>query len=452
MVETAMPPTSVLLLAHATVLSGSGPAQPDIDVLVVGDRIAEVGPHLVAPAGARVLDLSGMYLLPGLVDAHVHLMTIPGEPYLGLDDPSHDALIRAQLRSYLACGVTTVLDAASHPARMAEIRGWIDAGNPAPRVLSLGRALDPSGGYPGALDPSFPGLASPADVGPALDEAVSLGAIGVKITFESGFGNTHDPTFDAPMRETLVAGAAARQLPIYVHAMTPTDHIAASDLHPWAYMHGPETPSVVATREIAATGAFVVTTLTVYDANRLPMDRDALADPLLRIAVPPRELAAALDRGIVRQSREDIAALAVPWAPAWAVHSDGLARWIAGKRLAHAERAVRLLYEAGVPLVLGTDSGTWPFIQGQFHGWAAIRELELLGESGLSPEEAIAAATTVPARMLGLESEIGRVEPGMAADLVVLASDPRASLSAFRAVRWTVRAGEAHTPAEWMGR
>lgn len=86
-----------------------------------------------------------------------------------------------------------------------------------------------------------------------------------------------------------------------------------------------------------------------------------------------------------------------------------------------------------------------------FHGSSMLREVELLGEAGLTPLDAIASATRVPAAMLGLADEIGTVEVGKRADLVVVRDDPLADLRALRTIRWTVKDGVAHTPAEWMG-
>lgn len=79
------------------------------------------------------------------------------------------------------------------------------------------------------------------------------------------------------------------------------------------------------------------------------------------------------------------------------------------------------------------------------------REIELLGGAGLTPAEAITAATRTPARMLGLEAEIGTVEVGKRADLLIVDGDPLADPRALRKVRWTVRDGVARTPAGWMG-
>ena len=99
-------------------------------------------------------------------------------------------------------------------------------------------------------------------------------------------------------------------------------------------------------------------------------------------------------------------------------------------------------------LVLGSDAGNWPIIPYLFHGPTSVRELELLGEAGLTPEQALTAATRTPARMLGIEA--GTVEVGRTADLIVVEGDPLTDLSAVRDVRWTVRAGVAATPEDWV--
>lgn len=98
---------------------------------------------------------------------------------------------------------------------------------------------------------------------------------------------------------------------------------------------------------------------------------------------------------------------------------------------------------------MGSDAGNWPIIPFLFHGPTSIRELELIGLAGFTPAEALTAATRTPAEMLGLQSEIGGIRVGGIADLVVVDGDPLADLTALRHLRWTVRAGDARTPAEW---
>jgi imidazolonepropionase-like amidohydrolase len=85
-----------------------------------------------------------------------------------------------------------------------------------------------------------------------------------------------------------------------------------------------------------------------------------------------------------------------------------------------------------------------------FHGPSTLREVELLVDAGLTPLEAIRAGTATPARMLGLDGEIGTVAVGRRADLVVVDGDPTADVRALRRIRWTIRDGVARTPDEWM--
>jgi imidazolonepropionase-like amidohydrolase len=103
-----------------------------------------------------------------------------------------------------------------------------------------------------------------------------------------------------------------------------------------------------------------------------------------------------------------------------------------------------------VPIVVGSDRPFRPAAVYGFHGVTTLRELELVGEAGLSPAEVLAAATRVPAEMLGLAGGIGTVEVAKRADLVIGRADPLRDLRALRIVEWTVRDGIARTPREWM--
>ena len=80
-----------------------------------------------------------------------------------------------------------------------------------------------------------------------------------------------------------------------------------------------------------------------------------------------------------------------------------------------------------------------------------MREIELLGEAGLSPKEVIKAGTVNPAKMTGIDREIGTIEVGKCADLIVLKDNPLNDLKAFRTIQWTIKDGVAKTPKEWMG-
>jgi imidazolonepropionase-like amidohydrolase len=120
------------------------------------------------------------------------------------------------------------------------------------------------------------------------------------------------------------------------------------------------------------------------------------------------------------------------------------------KILETSKDALQRIHQAGIPIVLGSDAACMPSALYDFHGFLTLRELELLGEAGLSPREAIKAATTTPAKMLGLSDEIGSIEVGKRADLAIVRDDPLTDLRAMRTIQWTVKDGVAHTPEEWM--
>jgi imidazolonepropionase-like amidohydrolase len=441
-----MSPAPLLLRGATVITTPDAVPAPNTDILVVDGRIAAIGAGLDAPADVRVIEVGGRWIVPGLVDAHVHIMNVPGSPWLPPD--ALPDLRRRALGSYVAAGVTTVLDLGILPDRLAELRSAVADGAAAPRMLVVGGILGPTGGYPGLLEPAFGGVASAEEVQAALDRNAALGAVAVKVTFERGFGGEDWPLFDAAARAAIREAAEARHLPVLVHAMTPSEFLPALDLAPRAFVHAPERPDRDVTGAIARSGAHVVTTLTLYDAALAPRTR-RLDDPLLRAIVPAELAAAADDRATTVAARRALGEMNVPWVPGWAAGMGAGARAVGRQRLRRALAAVRDLHAAGVPLVLGTDSGTWPLLHAQFPGWAAIRELELLGDAGLSPAEALAAGTTNAARMLGLEEELGAVRVGRAADLVVLGADPLADAGAWRTIELVVHDGLARTPGEW---
>ena len=106
--------------------------------------------------------------------------------------------------------------------------------------------------------------------------------------------------------------------------------------------------------------------------------------------------------------------------------------------------------EAGARIIVGSDAGNWSVVPWQFHGPSTHREIELLVEAGWSPEEALEAATRLPAEMLGMEAEIGTLEVGKRADLLLVHGDPLTDPRALREIAWVVKDGVARTPAQWM--
>jgi imidazolonepropionase-like amidohydrolase len=119
-------------------------------------------------------------------------------------------------------------------------------------------------------------------------------------------------------------------------------------------------------------------------------------------------------------------------------------------QLESATRAIMTMHREGIPIAAGTDSANWPLFLNYFHGASMILELELLAKGGMAPLDVISSATRIPAEMMRKSDGIGTVEVGKRADLVVVEGDPLKDMSVLRKLSWSIKAGEARTPEEWM--
>jgi imidazolonepropionase-like amidohydrolase len=108
------------------------------------------------------------------------------------------------------------------------------------------------------------------------------------------------------------------------------------------------------------------------------------------------------------------------------------------------------LLDAGLRVVLGSDSGNWPVFPYLLHGISTLREVDLLAKQGFTPTQVLTAATITPARMLHIDDRVGTVEVGKEADLVVLRDDPTQDLHAVWTIEYTVANGEIRDPAGWI--
>lgn len=448
-----------LLVRGAALIDGTGaPPKTNVDILIRDGRIRAIEPSGSIEARGRVIDAAGLTALPGLIDSHVHFVAASGSSYRNDSDETVRELNRQHLKAYLACGVTTVLDAGAFPEVARDIQTWLAEGHPGPRYLTTGPYVRPVDGYG---HPRFGAESTPAEVEAKLDLIQSLSGAGVKIGLEEGFGPFGGPRpFPPEILDAVVQGAKRRSLPLYVHARTEATQAAALDIGAHAIMHAaldvvaPEEISDAFIERLRGSGAYQLTTLSVMDTFPALYDLRRLDDPTVRLVVPGIELESARAPDAVRHFDVAVIGWAVPWT--W----EFTRPWIASvalsrSRLQHAmtigQRSLLRAQRAGVPIVAATDvPSPWPDAIYHFHGPQMARELELLGEAGFSPLEAIGAATSTPARMLGLESEIGTLEVAKRADVVLVAGDPSEDLGTLRNVEWTIRDGVAHTPEGWM--
>ncbi|MEZ4320407.1 MAG: amidohydrolase family protein [Myxococcota bacterium] len=441
----AVAAADVLVLESVRLVDADG--ERTAEVLVIdGDRIAYIGDDTGEWPDAERHALAGKTVIPGLVDAHVHLSMAPGAAFVERTDAEEEARWAWHLRAFVACGVTAVLDTGITP-RNAERLLALDG--PRPEIRLLGPLVSPEGGYVSAVIPEFPGTPDPATLARQLEEFDRFDPIGVKVTMEDGVLKPIWPLHTPEVRAAL----NAQPRPLFVHAMTGAlAHEALDTLDVDAFVHTPDGVEGLAPR-MRSQEIPVVSTVSVYDAMLNPGDTGRMNDPLAKLVVPADEREALLDKRRIRASNREILRGVAPGLPGF------LRRPVAGllasrkpiqKRVDRVGSGLLELHRAGVHVVLGSDSGNWPVFLGFLHGLTTIREAEVLQEQGFTPAEILTIATLEGARLLGLEDELGTLEVGKRASLVVLAADPLADIGALRTAEWVVHDGRMATPAEWM--
>ena len=363
-------------------------------VLVRDGVIAAVGgSELAAPSGGPVVHGRGRTLLPGLIDAHVHL--------------SDSA--EADLRQSAALGVTTALDMWSGGARYERIKALRAADAPhMADVRTAGGGATAPGGHPTQMGgPALVAtISDSADAQSFVDARIGEGSDYVKIIYDDlkSIGLSVR-MLDRRTLQGLVAAAHARGKLAVVHVLTEAQARDAIEAGADGLVHlfTGATVSPDFARLAASRGAFVIPTLSVVygpcdQSNGVRVAADSLLRPYIRPALRS-------------------------WAST-ARPSRGAARSCEGTR-----EAIRQMVRLGVPVLAGTDAPSPPLTYGvAMHG-----ELELLVAAGLTPVQALAAATSAPARAFRL-TDRGRIAPGLRADLVLVDGDPTRDITATRRI------------------
>jgi imidazolonepropionase-like amidohydrolase len=393
-----------LLLRPARVFDGEATHASWV-VVVRGERIEAAGPidDVKAPAAARVIELPGMTLLPGLIDAHSHLFLRPynqmpwNDQVLKEAEALRTARATVHARATLLAGFTTLRDLGTEGAAYADvgIKQAIEQGViPGPRLLVATRAIVATGSYaPKGFAPSFlvPQGAEEAD-GDALRRVVrdqiGKGADWIKVyaDYRWGPGDRAKPTFSFEELKLIVDTARAANCPVAAHATSPEGMRRAALAGVATIEHGDEGDRSVF-KLLAERGVALCPTVAASEAyERYFGDRTANS---------------------------------------------------ASSRLRAKRDSVKAAIDAGVTIANGSDVGVFA------HGDNA-RELELLVDYGLPPERALRAATIDAAKVLRLDGKLGAIKPGLLADLVAVDGDPTKDIAALRRVRLVLKGGVAY--------
>jgi imidazolonepropionase-like amidohydrolase len=405
----AAPAPQATLIRGARVFDGTGAPAAVANVLVQGDRIAAVGPRVRGPRGARVVDARGLTLIPGLHDLHTHLRS-----------PAFDAPddLGKAYAAHLVSGVTTVVDFSVTDEMLAPIRKMTASGQvPTPHLHLAIRFGVPGGhGTEYGWGRGFTKqVATPRAARLAMNKALAYRPDVIKV-FADGWRYDRDPdlgSMNVPTLSAIVADAHAADVPVITHTVTVAGAKIAATAGVDSLGHSvgdsPADDELLALMKARRTG--YILTLGAYepqeDRTFEPGEWRALRPPErgreeARMAAPPEAIPE-------REARR------------WAIMQDN----------------VRRMKAAGIRVGIGTDAG----IGGVYHGSSAIREIRWLTRLGFTPAEALAAATSVSADILGRSADHGRIAPGQRADLVLTGGRPDKRIEDLHDVRRVFVAG-----------
>ncbi|MGH9721021.1 MAG: amidohydrolase family protein [Bryobacteraceae bacterium] len=412
--------TNVTAILGAVLIDGNGgPPVTDSAVVIAAGRIRAAGSrgNVPIPAGSNKINGAGLFLMPGLVDLHVHLGTRSGPGFRATEYTREQ--VEKNLNAYLYLGVTSVRSAgtereAGFAVRTAERGGELLSA----RLFTAGRGFTAPGGHPSQEIGEI--ARQPRDVDDARKQVGELAAQNVdliKIWVDDLHGRA--PKIDRAVSEAIIDEARKFNIPVVAHifSLADTDHLFKSGATGFLHMiRDTEEISPGLVNRLRALRIVFTPTLVRQELAWLYSEHPGrLDDPDVARTLPPDVVAA------VRE-----AARASQPSP------------VARDEFERAKRNSRRLASSGVQIAVGSDGGS----SIDFPGLMTHREIELLVESGFSPVDAITAATRNGALGLGKLDELGTIEPGKRADLLLLSANPLEDVRNLRKIARLMLNGE----------
>jgi len=398
----------ITAITHARLIDGTGSAAADDRTILIEGRVIKAvgGPDLMPPSGARVIDAKGKTAMPGLADMHVHLVG-------GWDGVSFDLLgYQNYMNSLLYSGVTTVLDTGNIPPYVLQLRQAIASGIvQGPRIYCVGPLLD-------GADPVW------GPLGVAISSRYQIPSVVEQLKTENvDLVKLYVGLSDQIVR-AISTEAKKKNLRTIIDQWQRNGSMDLMDEGIAGFAHLPlHRISEDAVRKAKEKGIFFVSTLAVYEvfARRRLRDLSFLNEPLIADVTPPSQL-----KGL-REFAEK------PIPPERQQESRQRVT-----DFEDAEKNVKPLWDSGVLIAAGTDA---PY-PGDFQGEGVHHEMELLVESGLTPLQAIAAATKNAASIMNADKEWGTLEPGKVANVLLIDGKPDQNIRETRRITLVMKQGE----------
>ena len=464
-----------LLITNAVLISGPEPTPVENSwVRVSAGRITEVGSGPIDLGGENIIDADGRYLMPGMIDSHVHLYHATGlkRKYSNDFEGLYEEYMVQQPRSFLYYGFTSVVELNADSPTNARF----ESAPVHPRLFHCGQGVILNNGFmsleipPGQLDEAYPGYLvdhyragqssvdskstghTPED---AIDHVLAEGGRCVKIYYEEALwwpGSA--PEFELPTVEIvkdLIDVAHQHNLPVVLHATTPAGHqfalesgvdILAHGMWEWpsqafdASEPAPEYRRIA--NDVAESNIWIQPTLSTIRNTGSLFEPSVLASPGWRHAVPESYLQYLQNEA--QSQREDFLALFTPMFP------DGTtSKTMPLLQKAFQSRFKRLvtgMVESGANLLFATDTAVGGFGWGTPPGLAGFWEMQAWAEAGVPLVDLFKASTVNNALALGLADEVGTIEPGKRADMLFLRDNPLGSVDAYDSIELIMIGGE----------
>jgi hypothetical protein len=433
--ESAEAPRPVVLRDCSVLDVAKGEMLPGRTVVLAGGKIRAIGTGeapVEMPPASLTIEANGKYLIPGLIDAHVHLVLVLTSAHITADEI---------LPLFLAAGVTSIRDAGDEVVPETLIaRFAAEHPESCPRVFTCSPLIDKDPPFHSYESPAMifgRALTDPAKVPAFVEDMAAWGVTSLKIyvgvprsigRLVIAEGHKHGLKVIGHLGNYSAQDAVADGIDVLEHIwgvwqfIIPAEERSKPDFPSSLDLHNPQAKALLA--EIVKHGTMVDPTLTVFRNMLLLIDRPEVYGHPDNQAMPAR---------LLRFWKEDAARINV--------RPETLSRRRA--EFAKYRELTGILHRAGVPLLAGTDTPE-PYCP---PGTSLHQELELLVESGLSPAEAIRCATLNNARALGRDAQVGTIEPGKLADLVLLDANPLEQIKNTRAIAKVFRGGLTVDPA-----